>query len=90
MHEDIVGIVGWDKLIVVYTAQRIVGFRHEGGFLRNSFMISLEFLPLEDRDQCKVYADRMGYYLLIRIRNYLVFCFSETLANKYKSRVCEK
>ena len=32
----------------------------------------------------------MGYYLLLQIKNYLMFCFSETLANKYKARVCEK
>lgn len=41
LHEDITGLVGWDRVVIVTTAQRVVGFRYEGGFLRNSFMVSL-------------------------------------------------
>ena len=41
LHEDIVSIVGWDKLIVVNTGQRIIGLRFENNVLRNSFMLSL-------------------------------------------------
>lgn len=76
LHEDIVTIAGWDKLIVVNTGQRIIGLRFEGNILRNSFMLSLEFLPLDDRDQCQIYPDRSGHYLVIKVRKYLLFCFS--------------
>jgi hypothetical protein len=41
LHEDIVSLAGWDKLIIVNTGQRIVGLRFEGNYLRNSFMLSL-------------------------------------------------
>jgi hypothetical protein len=32
----------------------------------------------------------MGYYLAIHIRNYLILCFSETLAGKYRAGVMER
>ena len=44
LHEDITGVVGWDKVMVVSSAQKVVGLRYEGGLLRNAFLISLEFL----------------------------------------------
>jgi hypothetical protein len=28
LHEDITGILGWDRLVIVSTAQRLVGFRY--------------------------------------------------------------
>jgi hypothetical protein len=41
LHEDITGVAGWDKIIVVSTAQKVVGFKYEGGLLKNAFLISL-------------------------------------------------
>jgi hypothetical protein len=41
LHEDITGVVGWDRIIVVSTAQKIVGLKYEGGLLKNAFLISL-------------------------------------------------
>ncbi len=90
LHEDITGVAGWDKVIVVCTAQKVVGFRYEGGFLRNAFLISLEFLQLDPQDTCCVYADRLGHYLVIHVRNYLLICFSETATGKFKGRVVER
>jgi len=76
MQEDIEGVVGWDKVIVIYTANKVVGLKYEAGCLKNCFMISLEFLNISEQDKCKVYADRLGDYLVIHIRNYLLLCFS--------------
>jgi hypothetical protein len=41
MHEDIKGVIGWDKIIVVTIGQKIAGFKYEGGILKNAFLISL-------------------------------------------------
>lgn len=76
IHEDIIGLTSWDKVIVLNTPHKVVGLRYEAGGLKNCFMISLEFLPIDQQDVCSVYADRMGYYLVIHIRNYLLLCFS--------------
>ena len=90
LHEDITGILGWDKIIVVNTTQRIIGLKYESGHLRNSFMINLDFLNLDTQDTCEVFGDRLGYYLVIKVRNYLLLCFSETLLKKYKGVLVQK
>lgn len=41
LHEDITGISGWDRIIIVNTSQKIVGLRYESGLLKNAFLISL-------------------------------------------------
>lgn len=87
LHEDITGISGWDRIIIVNTAQKIVGLRYESGLLKNAFLISLQFLNLDEQDRCLVYTDKMGYYFIIHIRNYLLICFSEILTAKYRARV---
>jgi hypothetical protein len=28
LHEDIVGIVGWDKIIIVYASNKVIGLRY--------------------------------------------------------------
>ena len=53
-------------------------------------MLSLEFLPLQAGDTCRIYPDRQGHYFIVIIRNYLLLCFSDWLAAKYKSRVVVK
>ncbi len=41
MHEDIAGISGWDRMIIVNTSQKVVGYRYENGLLKNAFLVSL-------------------------------------------------
>lgn len=83
-------MAGWDRVIVVNTAQKVIGLRYEAGTLKNAFLISLEFLKLDEQDACSVVVDEKGYYFVIHIRNYLLLCFSEVLTGKYRARVQER
>ena len=53
-------------------------------------MISLEFLPLDDLDSAFLYPDRVGNFMLIKVRNYLIYCLSETLVFRFKRRPVER
>lgn len=47
-------------------------------------------MQLDPQDSCTVLADKLGHFLVIYVRNYLLLCFSETLTGKYKGRVQER
>jgi len=53
-------------------------------------MLSLEFLPLDDLDSAQLYPDRVGNFLLIKVRNYLIYCISENLILRFKKRPVAK
>lgn len=75
---------------MVNIGHRVVGLRYESGFLKNSFMLSLEFLPLQPGDRCRVYPDRTGSFMMVHMRNYLLLCVADAGLKKYKSSVVEK
>jgi hypothetical protein len=53
-----------------------VGLTYEDCILKNAFMLSLEFLPLNPEDSCKCAFDKRGFMFTILIKNFLLLCFS--------------
>jgi hypothetical protein len=50
--------------------------------LKNAFMLSLEFLPLNPNDTCNCSFDKRGFMFTIMIKNFLLLCFSNELIKK--------
>ena len=44
VYEDILQVQQWDKNIVISTKNKVVGFVYEDCMLKNSFMLTLDFL----------------------------------------------
>ncbi len=44
VYEDILQVQQWDKNIVISTKNKVVGLVYEDCMLKNSFMLTLDFL----------------------------------------------
>lgn len=86
IYEDILQVQQWDKNIVLCTANKVVGFIYEDCMIKNSFMISLEFLELGYREDVRVYCDNQGYYMVICTAREILLCVSQKSVMKYKAK----
>lgn len=76
----------WDRNIVVSTRDKVVGLVYEDCMLKNSFMVSLDFLELGYREELKTLCDRSGYYMVICTAREFLLCLSQKCVHKYKAK----
>lgn len=65
---------------------KIVGIIYEDCILKNSFMMSLEFLDLGPQENINIICDKLGYYMLIVTSRELLLCISQKTIQKYKAK----
>jgi hypothetical protein len=71
---------------VVVSQKKVVGFIYEDCMLKNSFMISLEFLRLGAHERIELTPDRQGNYLAISTPRKLLLVLSHKMIQKHKAK----
>lgn len=71
---------------MVVSQKKVVGFIYEDCMLKNSFMISLEFLRLGAHERIELTPDRQGNYLAISTPRKLLLVLSHKMIQKHKAK----
>lgn len=86
LFEDITQVQQWEKNIVLTAYNKIVGLVYEDYILKNSFMLSLDFLELGFREPIQTICDKSGYYMVIITAREILLCISQKAVHKFKAK----